>query len=159
MRFLYLCTSWIWVVSFTPLFPQNPLIGGCVDGRSILDGIERRKFFTLLGLRLLHLCHPAFIQSLYRLHYPSSTLCTLYRTNLMTNMQYFVIFALLQKITWHRMPKFCRNIFMELTSWLILTGDWERWVFLSVFLFTCSRPSKQRRKPLNTEPGTLQNML
>jgi hypothetical protein len=49
-------------------------IGGWVDRRAGLDDLERRKFFTLLGLELRHLGRLARSQSLYRLSYPGSLL-------------------------------------------------------------------------------------
>jgi hypothetical protein len=43
-------------------------IAAWVGPRAGLDGVEKRKFFTLLGLEL----RPARSQSLYRLRYPGS---------------------------------------------------------------------------------------
>jgi hypothetical protein len=43
-----------------------------VGHRAGLDDVERRKFLTLLGLKLRPLGHSASSQSLYRLSYPGS---------------------------------------------------------------------------------------
>jgi hypothetical protein len=43
-----------------------------VSLRAGLDDVKKRKFFTLLGLELRLLGHPARSQSLYRLSYPGS---------------------------------------------------------------------------------------
>jgi hypothetical protein len=56
---------------FTPP-PRTHWIGGWVDPRAGLDNVEKRKFLTLLGLKLQPLGRPARSQSLYRLRYPSS---------------------------------------------------------------------------------------
>jgi hypothetical protein len=68
------------VVSFTPQprypgerAPGNHWIGVWVGPRVDLDGVEKRKFLTLLGLELRTLCLQARSQSLYRLHYPGSS--------------------------------------------------------------------------------------
>jgi hypothetical protein len=52
---------------FTPgeRVPVNHWVGGWVDSRAGLDDLEKRKFFTLPGLKL----QPSS-QSLYRLSYP-----------------------------------------------------------------------------------------
>jgi hypothetical protein len=47
--------------------PGTHWIGGWVDPKAGLDGLEKRKFLTLLGLELRHLGRPARSQSLYRL--------------------------------------------------------------------------------------------
>jgi hypothetical protein len=80
--FLDLCTSWRWVVSFTPraLYPRErapgtPCIGGWVDPRAGLDDMEEWKFLTLPGLEPRPLSRPARSQSLYRLRYPGSPYC------------------------------------------------------------------------------------
>jgi hypothetical protein len=76
-EFLDLGTSWKWVVSFTPLplYPQGRApgiqwIGGWVDPRVGLDDVEKRKFLTLLGLKLWPLGHPSCSKLLYQLCYP-----------------------------------------------------------------------------------------
>jgi hypothetical protein len=43
-----------------------------VDSRPSLDDVEKRKFLTLLGLKLRPLGCPACSQSLYQLRYPGS---------------------------------------------------------------------------------------
>jgi hypothetical protein len=43
---------------------------GWVDPRAGLDDVEKRKFFTLLGLELRALIVQPVSQSLYRLRYP-----------------------------------------------------------------------------------------
>jgi hypothetical protein len=72
--FLDLGTSWRWMVIFTslPLYlqvntPGTHWIGGCVDPRASLDGLESRKFLPPSGLELRPLGRPARSQSLYRL--------------------------------------------------------------------------------------------
>jgi hypothetical protein len=52
--------------------PVTHCVGGWVDPRAGLDGLEKRKFLTLLGLELRPLNHPACCQLLYWLHYPNS---------------------------------------------------------------------------------------
>jgi hypothetical protein len=52
--------------------PGTHWIGGWVCLRTSLDGMEKRKLLTLLGLELRPLSHPTHSQSLYRLRYPSS---------------------------------------------------------------------------------------
>jgi hypothetical protein len=51
---------------FTPgeRAPDAQWIGGWVDPRAGLDGVEKRKFLTLPGLGLRSLCRPARSQSL-----------------------------------------------------------------------------------------------
>jgi hypothetical protein len=63
---LYLSTSWRCEVSFAPLLlypwgrtPGTHSVGGWVGPRTGLDDVEKRKFFTLLGLELWPLCRPA----------------------------------------------------------------------------------------------------
>jgi hypothetical protein len=51
--------------------PGIQWIGGWVDTRAGLNEVEKRKFFTLLGLELQPLGSTAHSQSLYRLCYPS----------------------------------------------------------------------------------------
>jgi hypothetical protein len=58
-HFLYLGTSWRWVVTFTPLSLYSReratgthFIGGWVDPRAGLDDMEKWKFFTLPGFEL-----------------------------------------------------------------------------------------------------------
>jgi hypothetical protein len=60
------CTNWI---------------GGGVDPRAGLDDVEKRKFFTLLGLDMQPLGRPARSQSLYRLSYPGSLIIQEYFEN------------------------------------------------------------------------------
>jgi hypothetical protein len=72
----------MWVVSFTrrPLYPPPPRvrtsgtywIGGWEGPRAALNGVEKRKFLTLLGLELRPISRPASSQSLYRLLYPDT---------------------------------------------------------------------------------------
>jgi hypothetical protein len=50
-----------------------------VDPRAGLADLEKRKFFTLPGLELQPICHPARNQSLYPLRYPGS-LCRVCRS-------------------------------------------------------------------------------
>jgi hypothetical protein len=59
---------------FTPRkrAPGTNWIGVWVDPRAGLDGVEKRKFFTLPGLELRTLGRPSRSQSLYRLCYPGS---------------------------------------------------------------------------------------
>jgi hypothetical protein len=45
-----------------------------VGPRAGLDGVEKRKFLTLVGLELQPLGHPAHSQLLYQIHYPGSLL-------------------------------------------------------------------------------------
>jgi hypothetical protein len=52
--------------------PRTHWKRGWVDPRASLDDVEKRKFLTLLGLKLRPLGRPARSQSLYRLSYPSS---------------------------------------------------------------------------------------
>jgi hypothetical protein len=52
--------------------PGTHWIGDWVDPRIGLDDVEKRKFFTLPGLKLRPLGRPARNQSLYRLRYPGS---------------------------------------------------------------------------------------
>jgi hypothetical protein len=47
-------------------------IEGSVDPRAGLDGVEKRKFWTLAGLELRSLGRPVRSQLLYRLRYPGS---------------------------------------------------------------------------------------
>jgi hypothetical protein len=47
-------------------------VGGWLDPRAGLDGVEMRQFLTVPGLEIRPLGHPARSQSLYRLSYPSS---------------------------------------------------------------------------------------
>jgi hypothetical protein len=47
-------------------------LGGWMYPRASLDNVEKRKFLTLLGLKLWPLGHPACSQSLYQLRYPGS---------------------------------------------------------------------------------------
>jgi hypothetical protein len=47
--------------------PGTHWIGGWVDPRAGLHDVEKRKFLTLPGLKLLPLGRPARSQSLYRL--------------------------------------------------------------------------------------------
>jgi hypothetical protein len=79
LRFLDLGSSWRWVVSFTPqpLYspgkePRYPLDMRLGGPQSWSDDVEKRTFFTLPGLELRPLCHPACSQSLYRLRCPGS---------------------------------------------------------------------------------------
>jgi hypothetical protein len=67
----HLGTSWKWVISFTPptLYPRRKSpntnwIGRWVGPRASLDGVEKRKFLTLLGLEHRPFCRPACSQSL-----------------------------------------------------------------------------------------------
>jgi hypothetical protein len=59
-----------WSVSFPGSFtagekaPGTHWIGGWVGPRAGLDAAEKRKFLTLLGLKLLSLGHPSHSQSL-----------------------------------------------------------------------------------------------
>jgi hypothetical protein len=46
------------------------LIGGCVDPRTGLDDVQKRKLLNLPRLELRNLGCPARSQSLYRLRYP-----------------------------------------------------------------------------------------
>jgi hypothetical protein len=55
--------------------PSIHWIGGWVNPRAGLDDAEK-KFFTLPGLELQPLGHPARKQSLYRLRYPGSSYMT-----------------------------------------------------------------------------------
>jgi hypothetical protein len=48
--------------------PDVHCIGGWVGTRSILDGVEKRKFLTLPRLELRHFGRPDRSQSLYRLY-------------------------------------------------------------------------------------------
>jgi hypothetical protein len=59
---------------FTPKerAPGTRWIGGCVDPKTGLDDVEKRKFLPLQGLKLRPLSRPARSQSLYRLRYPES---------------------------------------------------------------------------------------
>jgi hypothetical protein len=62
-----------------PLYPRGKTlgthwIGGWVDPRAGLDGVEKRKFLTLPGLELQLLGRSARSQSLYRLRYSGSLL-------------------------------------------------------------------------------------
>jgi hypothetical protein len=50
--------------------PGTHWIGGPVDARASSDDVEKKKVFTLPGLELRSLGHPAPSQSLYRLSYP-----------------------------------------------------------------------------------------
>jgi hypothetical protein len=52
--------------------PSTHWIGGWVDHRASLDDMKKRKFLTLLGLKLQPLGHPAHSQSLNQL-YPGSS--------------------------------------------------------------------------------------
>jgi hypothetical protein len=52
--------------------PGTLWVGGWVVPRASLDDMEERKFFTLPGLELRPLSHPARSQSLYQLNYPGS---------------------------------------------------------------------------------------
>jgi hypothetical protein len=52
--------------------PGTHCIGDWVDPRAGLEDVEKRKFFTLLGLELRPLGRPVCSQSLYRLRYPDS---------------------------------------------------------------------------------------
>jgi hypothetical protein len=76
--FLGLGTSWRWSASRPGRFisgeraPDTHWRGGWVDPRAGLDDVEQRKFFTLTGVELRPLGHPARSQSLYRLRYPGS---------------------------------------------------------------------------------------
>jgi hypothetical protein len=47
-------------------------IRGWVDPRAGLEDVEKRKFLTLPGLKLLPFCRPARSQLLYRLRCPGS---------------------------------------------------------------------------------------
>jgi hypothetical protein len=62
---------------FTPAKepPGSHWIGGWVDPRVGLDGMERRKFLTLTGLEIRTLGRPAHSQSLYQVGYPGSYKC------------------------------------------------------------------------------------
>jgi hypothetical protein len=83
-KLVYLClmklhTDWgIWSASrpgrFTPVErdPDTHWIGGWVDPRACLDDVEKRKFFTLLGLELRPLGRSTHGQSLYRLRHCGS---------------------------------------------------------------------------------------
>jgi hypothetical protein len=59
---------------FTPgeRAPRTHWIGSCVGPRAGLNGMEKRKFLTLPGLKLRPLGLPAHRQSLYQLCYPGS---------------------------------------------------------------------------------------
>jgi hypothetical protein len=82
-HFLDLGTSWMWVVTFTPL-PLYPLgeslrylwIGGRVGPTAGLDGVEKRKFMILPGIELGPLGRQARSQLLYRLRYPDYAIPT-----------------------------------------------------------------------------------
>jgi hypothetical protein len=52
--------------------PGTHWIGGWVDPRAGLDDVEKRKFFTILGLEHRPLGCPARSLSLYWLRYPGS---------------------------------------------------------------------------------------
>jgi hypothetical protein len=58
------------------LTPGTHWIGGWVDSRAGLDDVEKRKFMTVPGLKLRHLCCPARSHSLYRLRYPAPEIAT-----------------------------------------------------------------------------------
>jgi hypothetical protein len=69
-HFIDLGTRWRLVVSFTPRpiyfgerAPGTHWIGGWVDTRAGLDGVEKRKFLPLPGLELLPLRRPGRSQS------------------------------------------------------------------------------------------------
>jgi hypothetical protein len=77
-HFLDFGTSWC-VVSFTPrpLYPRETApsthwTGGCVDPRTGLDDVEKRKFLNLPGLKLRTFGCPVHGQSLYRICCPGS---------------------------------------------------------------------------------------
>jgi hypothetical protein len=53
--------------------PGTHWIGGWVSLRAGLDDVEKRKFLTPSVLELRPLGRPARSQSLYRLHYPGSS--------------------------------------------------------------------------------------
>jgi hypothetical protein len=55
--------------------PGTHWIGGWVDPRASLEGLEKRKFFTLPGIELRTIGRTARSQSLCRLRYPGSS-CT-----------------------------------------------------------------------------------
>jgi hypothetical protein len=52
--------------------PGTHWIGGWVDPRAGLGDVEKRNFFTLLGLELRLLSRPAHTQLQYRLRCPGS---------------------------------------------------------------------------------------
>jgi hypothetical protein len=52
--------------------PSTHWIGGSVGPRADQDDVEKRKFFTLPGLKLRPVGRLALRQSLYRLSYPGS---------------------------------------------------------------------------------------
>jgi hypothetical protein len=52
--------------------PGTHWIGGWVGTRAGLDDEEKKKFFSLPGLQLQLLSHPARSQLLRQLHYPGS---------------------------------------------------------------------------------------
>jgi hypothetical protein len=81
LRFIYLITSWKWVIRFTPLVlyslrksPRQSLdrIGGWVGPRACLDDMRKWKFLTHPGLELRPLCRQTRPQSLYRIRYRGS---------------------------------------------------------------------------------------
>jgi hypothetical protein len=61
-----------------PPVPIDRRLGG---PRAGLDGVEKRKFLTLLGFALRPLSRPVRSQSLYRLRYPALKKLSLYLTN------------------------------------------------------------------------------
>jgi hypothetical protein len=78
---LDLGSSWRWVPSSTllPLYPRKRSsgthwIGGCVEPRTRIDDVGRRKFLPPSELKLRPLGRSAHSQSLYRLRYPGSQL-------------------------------------------------------------------------------------
>jgi hypothetical protein len=98
--------------------PGTHWIGGWVDPSAGMDGVEKRKYLTLLELELRPLVRPARSQSLYRLSYPGSCLtrstywyrCSFCETNnslrpawlsvIITEFETFVI-------TYHECFEFC----------------------------------------------------
>jgi hypothetical protein len=88
------------MVSFTarPLYPRERAsgthrIGSWVDPRPGLDDVENRKFFTLPGLEIRPLCHPALSQSLYRLRHPGSSPISVFSQMLGTELIYCICYG------------------------------------------------------------------
>jgi hypothetical protein len=85
-EWMYRCTyswprsSWRWVASFTrrPFYPGEEAHGkywiGWLSPKTGLDDVERREIWPLSGLELRSFGRPARSLSLYRLHYPGSSM-------------------------------------------------------------------------------------
>jgi hypothetical protein len=79
LRVLHLGTSWMWMVSFTPLplYPRGKSPWHSLNRR--LGGPKkRRKILSLPALELRPLCLLARCQSLYRLRFPSPVLHSMF---------------------------------------------------------------------------------